>query len=655
MCGIFGVLLHTEGPPPDPKRLRETGDLMKHRGPDHTGIHADSNIGLVATRLSLLDLEARSNQPFWDKARRRVLVYNGEIYNFRDLRRKLERSGVMFRTTSDTEVLLEALLAWGPEATLPKLEGMFAFALYDSHDRTLVLGRDRFGIKPLFVHDSAQAFVFGSEFMAMRPWLSPLAPDRLSIASFLFGAAEPTKGFTFLEHVKSVDPGAVVRIATSQRPSCSSVLSVGELWQPAEHDRLHARTSRQLVDELDELLDDSVRLQLTADAPVGVLCSGGVDSALTTALAARHHSQIAVFHANVVGRLSEYEAASTVARHLKLDLRAVEIHDRDFLRRIPDVIAHYGHPFASRIESVPVLMLSELVQRHRVKAVLTGEGADEEFLGYSYLLPDVRRWRRLRHVLHSLRQLAPGSRAASFRFWGPDFLGLHTATAPLEIATALHNRLETLEEALEVRARMNHANGAHKSALQSIDLLHYNLRSLLHRNDSMGMAASVESRFPYLDTRVVRFAVNAPYRAKIRYSPTALDQTHYFVRDKWVLRKVAERYLPRSIAQRTKKPFPVNAYYASRMRIAPAFFHDSVVKDLFSLSRNQIGYIAGLAPHALKWKLLLLDIWARIFLDGASAPSCAEILAEHVAIGDAIESGAFPAPSVVTPGGGNLP
>jgi asparagine synthase (glutamine-hydrolysing) len=162
MCGIFGVIWHGSADVPDEHRLQRTARLLRHRGPDDTGIYADRGIGLVQTRLSLLDLSPRSNQPFWDKQRRYCLVYNGEIYNFKELRVEMEQQGIQFTTTSDTEVLLEGLINCGVEATLPKLEGMYAFALYDSLEKSLTLARDPFGIKPLFIYNGDYAFIFTS-------------------------------------------------------------------------------------------------------------------------------------------------------------------------------------------------------------------------------------------------------------------------------------------------------------------------------------------------------------------------------------------------------------------------------------------------------------------------------------------------------------
>ena len=634
MCGIFGVVLHkTECYPPE-HCLKETAALLEHRGPDGFGIHSEPGIGLVHTRLSLLDLSARSNQPFWDEQRHYCLLYNGEIYNFKDLRAELQHCGVQFKTNSDTEVLLESLLNWGVEATVTKLEGMFAFGLYDSVEKSLLLARDRFGIKPLFIYDSGDVFIFASEVKAMRPWVR-LEPDVLSISGYLYGFSGPTKGFTFYKGVKFLDPGGLVRIRFGGRAEYDSFSTLGDFVDQGEMDRLGQMGTEQLVDAVDEALNESVQSQLVADAPVGALCSGGIDSSVIMAIAARYHKDLAIFHANVVGPVSEYDAALRLAKHLKLDLKAVEVHDQDFIDEIPEVTEYFGHPFYPCPHSVPYLMVSKLVRRHNVKAVLSGEGADEYFLGYGYLSPDIRKWLNLRTILSSIKRLIkPPANAGKFKYLGPAYVNGGDPNTDCGLVAALHNRFEVVGEALELRTSMpdQNGNGKYKSALKSLDLLHYNLRSLLHRNDSMGMAASIEARFPFLDSRLAKLAINMPYNLKIRFSPTTLDQSHYFFRDKWILRKVADRYLPLELSHRQKKPFPINAYAPQRLGIASNYFRKSFIPELFNLSANEIQHLVDNASHNLKWKLLLLDVWAHISLHNLPNQPILAKLREHLSV-----------------------
>lgn len=629
MCGIFGILAHRPTAAVDRPRLDLTACLLEHRGPDHHAVFADDRVGLVHTRLALVDLDARSNQPFWSRSGRHCLVFNGEIYNFRELREELEVDGVAFRTRSDTEVLLESIIHCGLDAMLPRLEGMFAFGLYDAHEGSLTLARDRFGIKPLYVYDQDDAFIFASEVRALQPWIR-FEPDMLSISSYLHGFGGPTSGYSLYKNVTIVPPGTVVVIRPGRRACYRRFWRVQDFWQPEEVARLSALKPRQIVDEVEERLFESVRMQLLADAPVGVLCSGGLDSSVITAMASRIHNNLAIFHANVVGPMSELDAATAVARHLKLDLKAIEVLDQDTIDTLPEVMLHYGHPFTYHPNSVPFLMVSKLVRSHNVKAILSGEGADECYIGYPWLIFDLREFllgwpANVRTAYQLLRR--------GFRRMLGDRRADVPDDEPEAVARGLHNRFEADIDAEEIRADLQRKSGRRPTDQELVTLyqLGYHLRSLLHRNDALGMAASIEARFPFLDASLVRLAANIPYSTKVRFVPTALDKDHYFLRDKWVLRKVAARYLPRSLAQRKKRGFPIQVH--QRMRIKPEFFNDSFVGDVFALSPREVDFLFRHANQELRLKLLHLDVWARVCLNGAPLDEVRARLQKCVALG----------------------
>jgi asparagine synthase (glutamine-hydrolysing) len=629
MCGIFGAVWHDSDAAPDCERLRRTACLLRHRGPDDSGVLAEPGIGLVHTRLSLLDLNERSNQPFWDRTQRYALVYNGEIYNFAELRDELEREGVTFRTTGDTEVVLEACLKWGIEAAVGRLDGMFAFAIYDRQERSLALARDRFGIKPLFLCQTDDRLMFASDVRAFQPWMT-LEPDVFTISSFLQNFSGPTKGFTFFKNVRFLDPGSVLTVVRGQQPRYRRFASLADFIDLHERERLVSAKPPAIVDEFESALDHAVKWQLVADARVGALCSGGVDSSLILALAAKHHRDLAIFHADIVGPLSERESAQELARHLKLELKSIEVRDVDFIEDIPDAMLHYGFPFYACPHSVPFLKVAQLVRCNGVKAVLSGEGADECFLGYDALIPDWREQVRPRALLRRLRR-KPGRalRDGAFLYLGLDYVGGSRLFTHDGLSISLHNRFEIFEEALEARRRfrsMGIDEDTARGSLESIDLLHYNLRSLLHRNDTMGMAASIESRFPYLDHRLVKLAINLPREHKICLSPEWWKHTRGPFIDKWVLREIGLRYLPREVSHRRKRPFPVNAYSPHRLRIGPQFLKGSFVQDLFELSNSATDLLFENARHDLKWRLVQLETWARLFLLGTPQEEMSRVL-----------------------------
>ena len=628
MCGIFGILHHQSEALPDQQRLEATARLLEHRGPDHRAVFADRGVGLAHTRLALLDLSARSNQPFWDRHRRYCLVYNGQVYNFAELRAELESEGAVFSTSGDTEVVLELVLRRGIEAAVPRLEGMFAFAVYDTHDGSLTLARDRFGIKPLYVYDQEDSFVFASEIAAMRPWVS-FEPDLISISAFLQGFGGPAAGPSFYRNIRIVPPGTVIQVRRGTPSRSRRFWGLHEFWSPDEADRLRGLSAAQVVDEVEQSLLESVRLRMLADAPVAALCSGGVDSAVVTAMASRLNKNIMMFHADVIGPHSEREAALAVARHLKLDLKIAPVVDQDSIDSMAEVMRHYGHPYAYHPNSVPFLAVSRLVRENAVKAVVSGEGSDEIFVGYSWAIFDLRAF---------LLRLPATVQAGAYRVlrdlvkraFGRTIM--RPAAEPEGLARELHDRFEIALDRERLREAMKRVIGAEPEAriLVSLEQLGYHLRTLLHRNDCLGMAASVEARFPFLDSQLVRLAVSMPYNVKVRPSLRAVNGPHMFLRDKWALRKVAERYLPPALAWRRKQGFPIGA--SARMHVAPEFFERSFVAELFELGAREVQFMTAHADPSLRLRLLHLDVWGRVCLEGEPTEAVTNRLQKYVTL-----------------------
>jgi asparagine synthase (glutamine-hydrolysing) len=611
MCGIAGIVTHRPGDRPDPAALEWAARVLQHRGPDHSATWSDEAVGLVHTRLSLVDLDVRSSQPFWDDTRRYALAFNGEIYNFRELRSKLEQQGLSFRTTGDTEVLLALLIRDGVEKTVEQLEGMFAFAFYDTQTRALVLARDRFGMKPLLMHDSPECFAFASEAAALRAWVK-LEPDLLSISSYLHGFEGPTVGPSLFRGIRIVPPGSIVRIRPGSVAELTRFASHDDFWDPNEREALERLSARGLVDRLDELLCASVRTQLLADAPVGAFCSGGLDSSVVVALAAAAHPGVAIFHADVVGRHSERSNAEKLARHLKLELKVVEVRDQDFLDTFPAIVRHLGQPFTVRPDATPFFRVCQLAREHQVKGVLSGEASDECFHGYQSMMPDPRAF--LRRVPRPSILTARNLYKRVFQRTHAEF---ERRDALPELATPLHNRFEVDLERAAIR-RLRDATGRPIGVndQKTPVALGFHLRTLLHRNDLIGMAASIETRYPFLDRRVVQFAVNLPSRYKIRVTREVADVRHPFLRDKWILREVAQRYVPRELSHQPKRAFPTNAF--KRLRIGDGFFRGSFVSDLFELSRHQVDYLEANARNTFKLRLLHLDTWGNVFIRGCT-------------------------------------
>lgn len=593
MCGIFGALTTKI----DPACLNDTARALRHRGPDNVSFWTDSGVALLHTRLSLVDLAARSHQPFWDDTRRFVLVFNGEIYNFRELRAELISRGLEFRTSGDTEVLMSMLVQEGVEPTLERLEGMFAFGFYDTATGALTLARDRFGMKPLVYHSSPDCFVFASEVKALQPWV-PIEPDLVSMVAFVSGFHGQTSGASMFKDIRLLPPGTVLTVKLNEPARLKPFAPIAGLWDPGERERLLSLRREQLVDELESRLFDGVRNQLLADAPVGVFCSGDVDSSVVAAMASELHSNLAIFHADVIGRHSERQAAETLARHLKLDLRVVSVHDSDFLDVLPRVIAHSERPITRRPDSIPFFRVCELVEQHGVKGVFVRRGKRRVFSRLSVDDAGDKRAVELGAATVTTRAAKPLQTAGAW----PTRRTRATRETPGPYRS-IASRFEVELQMAEHRKLRDHRGAIIGSDdLKTLDALGYHLRTLLHRNDTLGMAASIESRFPFLDTPVVRFAVNLPHEYKVRRTMAPGDLRHPFYCDKWILREVARRRLPKSLSHRPKKAFPTNTF--RRMRIAPEFFRESRVGSLLGLGSVEVEFFSDHAGTDLQQRLM---------------------------------------------------
>jgi len=624
MCGLFGILNFNSNDEPDEAALARSAELLSHRGPDYTGIYSNPGIGLVHTRLSLIDLTARSNQPLWDQSGRYVIVYNGEIYNYREIRQDLESRGVVFGTTSDTEVLLYSLIMDGT-GMLDKMVGMFAFGFFDTEKRVLVLGRDRFGIKPLYYSVTADSLLFSSEQKALEPWVDFQADDMM-IASYLLGYGGPYGHRSYFSNINMLPAGTTLEIRGAVCSGPEPFFSLGGFWDPQYHSELENSSDNKIVDTLEELLFQSVESHMLADAKVGALCSGGVDSSLIMAMASRINRNLAIFHADVIGPNSERDAAELLARHLKLDLVAVEVADQDFIDGIPKVTRYYEQPFAYHPNSIPFLKVTELVRQNSTKAILTGEAADECYLGYSYLPTE--------DFVKGFQSVIGGISGLLSRLPHVSNLFVNQAVKNTSPFSGLLNGYEHELEYERIIKEIQVSSGCRPNGkeMKTIKLLGYHLRSLLHRNDSLGMAASIEARFPFLGHDVVKFAVNLPYRFKIRPSSSAYAEIrHPFLQSKWALRKVAERYLPKSLSNRVKRGFPTSAF--ERMRVDLGLLRDSYVSSLLRLDGNAIAHLESTAGQDLKLRLMLLDVWGRVHIQREPDEKVQSDIRKYLALG----------------------
>jgi asparagine synthase (glutamine-hydrolysing) len=621
MCGIAGILR-----PPnieaDERGVRAMLDSIGHRGPDGSGTHVDREVGLGHVRLAILDLSTAAAQPMTSHDGRFVLTYNGEVFNFRILRQRLVDRGMSFRSTGDTEVLLELLAAFGPQDVLPLIEGFFAFALWDSRERTLLIARDRYGIKPLYYRRYADGTIrFASE---MHPLLDAgTAPDPSAVAGALLGHGLVAGQTTAFRGIHSMRPGHWIRFGPDGVETGGRFFDVVDYVDPQLHAELRAASEEQVVSRLDQALEESIDFRLVSDAPVACLVSGGIDSSLIAKLAAGRTKNLGLFHADVQHN-SERPWAEALARAVDLPLQTVSMSDQDFLDNIPITTWHAEIPLIYHPNSVPFFLVSRLVGKQGFKVVLTGEGSDEFFLGYPMLA--IRRYLRWTRNLGGAAQRVLH---AAFPRGGRLIWPRRGDEASAQLALMLSRFADQeMDEEFEAATRHMTAPRDRELTLETLRLARGHLTTLLHRNDRLGMASGIESRFPFLGRSLARLAVNLPARYKIRLVPRVYNVRHPFHMDKWAVRRLAERHLEPSLVRRPKKGFPIAL--ANRVGVDPELFN--WVAEWFGLGRATVAELPRRVERGFLFSLLLLEVWGRVMCRQESPDAVREELRRRVRI-----------------------
>ncbi|MFZ1908373.1 MAG: asparagine synthase (glutamine-hydrolyzing) [Burkholderiales bacterium] len=588
MCGIAGfasVRSQLQGARQAGRVLSAMAGALRRRGPDDEGIwhESDECIGLANRRLAVLDPSPAGHQPMHSACGRYVITFNGEIYNFRELRQALGAadSSLSWRGRSDTEVVLAAVSAWGLERTLTQLVGMFAFAMWDREDRILYLVRDRMGEKPLYYGWSRGVFLFGSELKALRAHPSFEAPiDRNALALLLRYGYIPAP-FTIYEGIHKLAPGSVLTLdarASDRRsePVVRSYWSLRDVAQFGVANRV-ALPEREAVDQLDRLLRDSVARQMVADVPLGAFLSGGVDSSTVVALMQAQSSRpVKTFTIGFAeDGFNEALHAKAVARHLGTDHTELYVSPAEAMSVIPSLHEIYDEPFADPSQ-IPTLLVSRLA-RKSVTVSLSGDGGDELFGGYNRYFVGRAIWGRLGPVprfaralvAHSIAGIPPSGWDRLHRLARPllprsrDYSSfgdkMHKVASVIGADSTEDFYLRLVSHwqnpASAVRGAVEHAAGPSDCPPGLSDLtermmwrdsLTYLPDDILVKLDRAAMSASLESRVPLLDHRVVEWSWRLPMKLKIRDG-----------RGKWILRQVLARYVPEHLTERPKMGFGV--------------------------------------------------------------------------------------------------
>jgi asparagine synthase (glutamine-hydrolysing) len=627
MCGICGIVaLDPEAPLPPPEVVRGMTGMLRHRGPDDEGFHFDSAAALGHRRLSIID-RAGGHQPIANEDGSRCILFNGEVYNHGEVRPFLESKGHRYRTASDTETLLHLMEEEGIEG-LNRLNGMWAFAVWDRGRRRLLLARDRLGIKPLYYAESGGLLIFASEIKAlMVSGLVPREIDPVSLAAYLECQYVPGPR-TIFKAVRKLPPGhALVADASGVR--------MERYWHPAF--RLDPIPPfQEAAERLRELMQDSVRLRLLSEVPLGAFLSGGIDSSIVVGLMSRLMEQpVKTFTVGFQGEgwFDESPEAEAVGRHFGTDHHTLRLESLDLPEYLEKAVIALDEPMADPA-SIPTYLISRYA-REWVTVALTGEGADELFGGYDHY--------RFERILARLGPLSLwGGRAARrlpYRLLAPrvrrgvEAAALEEPERHLRVRATLDSRevaallgkpsreapRATLEAVREALGRYPSEDPVNR--LLFLDLATWLHDDLLMKVDKMSMLASLEARVPFLDYRVVEFLFSLPGSYKIRNG-----------RSKALLRAAFADLIPPRTMMRSKHGFalPIHRWLRHDLRdyvrdhfaSQDDFFYEHLDRRAVEGFLDQF-YRRNLDRSLPLWILLNLKIWCREFLRTAAEPSLA--------------------------------
>jgi len=630
MCGIAGIIRFNADASVNADRLRRMGDVLRHRGPDEKGSICIDNAGLAHRRLSIIDL-AQGQQPMANANQSIWLTYNGEVYNFRELRAELLAKGCQFTTQSDTEVVLRAYEVYGDQC-VEHLQGMFAFAIWDRRKQRLFLARDRLGIKPLYYATTNDQLLFGSEIKAIlaADVITPefnkdILPEFLA-NRFVAGSS------TFFRGIRKLLPGHTLSW------SAAAGLQDHCYWRLPLVTQESNLSLKECAEEVRSQLEQTVRSHLISDVPLGLFLSGGIDSTALAAMASSMLSEpLRTFSVGFTDReTSELGYARLAANAVGAEHREVVVSAEEYFETLPRLIWHEDEPIAFP-SSVPLYFVSRLARDH-VKVVLTGEGADELFLGYNrYRVTAWNQrfgsiWENLPGTVRSqVRNLVSQLPETIRRLPERTFLGLLPGVRGMFYENFAVFSQQLQQQLLENNSLLStsdpYAEGLHyyneaenAGALERMshaDMQTY-LVELLMKQDQMSMAASIESRVPFLDHKFVEYVMSLPVRYKLPVWQT-----------KVVLREALRGVVPKQILTRPKMGFPVpvgnwlkNEYWSmvEEFVLGARALNRGLFDPEFLQSIAEQHHLGSKRHDDRLWLLINLEIWQRIFIDG-EAPS----------------------------------
>jgi asparagine synthase (glutamine-hydrolysing) len=634
MCGIAGVFDYgfKARPEIDAELLVRMSDAMVHRGPDDSGYYiAPTGVcGLTFRRLSIVDLSPAGHQPMSTPDGRYTLVFNGEIYNHKVIRAELEAKGYKYRSQSDTETILYAYQEWG-EACLDKFFGMWAIAIWDEHEQELFCARDRIGIKPLYFATPSGRFIFASEIKVLLTHPSIRARLNEDALPHYLSLMMPPAPDTMFKGIHRLEAGHCMRIKANgdiQKRQWWSLLDAGK--------PLDTITEEEAIAEIRRLLRQSIKDRMMSDVPFGVFLSGGIDSSLNVALMAELMDRpVQTFSVGFkeLEKYNEMEYARTIAMKFGTDHHEVLIDSRDAEGVISALAYHEDEPNGDPV-CIPLYFVSKLARDSGTIVVQVGEGSDEEFAGYPWLVRDIklydRLWRPLGKVSPKIMRRAGAMAASSLvknplvreymrrfsrgeeLFWGGAlaFTEEHKRQLLLNYSDSMSSQKFAQQWHKEVRAA--YPKSEYTRRMMYLEFKQRLPELLLMRVDKVSMATSIEARVPFLDHRMVEFAFRLP--RKIKLGPNYVP--------KHILKKAAEGLLPTEHIYRKKMGFaaPVNEWLKTDLRtlLEDHLFQSDLLKthmDLGYIRRLFLEHTTGARNNGqLLWSLLNLTLWEEQFL-----------------------------------------
>lgn len=582
MCGICGFIGFE-----DKTLIKKMYDSLSHRGPDDHGTFFGDGITLGHRRLSIIDLEG-GHQPIHNENEDIWIVYNGEIYNHLELRKCLEKQRHKFYTSSDTEVIVHAYEEFG-DRFVEKLDGIFAFALWDGKLKRLVLARDRLGVKPLYYLKINDKFLFASEIKSILEYEEVNRELNFAVLPHLFTYRSTPSSETVFKGIKKIPPGHTLTLS-------NGTITINRYWDINSH-TVVGGSEKNILKSFKILFEDAVKKRMISDVPLGAYLSGGVDSSSVVAIASRFTEMpIDTFAVGFGASTDEFEFAQEVAECFETNHHELMVQPNDISKILPQIIWHLDEPIADPA-TIPTYLMSELTKKY-VTVVLTGEGADELFAGYPkyklftpYFGGIPRSWR------YNLFRYSPPSNTFN----------------DIEKDKLMSNEIYT---SVKLNQKVNHKNLNLNNLLLS-DITHQLPNYLLMKVDKMTMAHGLEARVPFLDHKLVEFSCSIPANLKIKGFT-----------GKYIIRKAMSDVLPKNITNRSKKgfPMPLNSWLAGDLKelmvqtlsdsiILKRYFNERYIGKIIKGCEKSINPITKKRCTDQAWHLLVFALWYEIYIE----------------------------------------